>query len=71
MTKASPHNAVTRRGSLRLPTILGEFETELDIDESSQASPDYCVARRRIIGSSQIAAQLGEFDGVSSKWLGG
>ncbi|WP_211629312.1 hypothetical protein, partial [Paraburkholderia nemoris] len=36
---------------LRLPTIFGELEAELDIGESSKASPDHGVAGRRIIGS--------------------
>jgi hypothetical protein len=39
---------------LRLPTFAGEFKAELNIDESSQTSPDYSVSRRRIIGSSHI-----------------
>jgi hypothetical protein len=55
---------------LQLPAIFSEFETDLDIDESAQASQDYGVAKGRIIGSRQIVGQLGEFDGISSKWLG-
>jgi hypothetical protein len=55
---------------LQLPAIFSEFETDLDMDESAQASQGYGVAKVRIIGSRQIVGQLGQFDDISSKWPG-
>ncbi len=56
---------------LRLPIFFGEFETEQDICKPYQSSPDNDIARRRIIGSGQIAAQLGRFNGITCKGFGG
>ncbi len=57
--------------ALQLPIFFGEFETEQDICKPYQSSPDNDIARRRIIGSGQIATQLGKFDGITCKGFGG
>lgn len=47
---------VVRNIDLRLPTILSKVETDLNIDEFSQAPPYHGVAGGRIIGAGHIAA---------------
>ncbi len=72
-TAASPPEPppVTEAMALQLPIFFGEFETEQDICKPYQSSPDNDIARRRIIGSGQIATQLGKFDGITCKGFGG